>query len=70
MDVSRARSHASHHIFINSNGTTAQNRYGIGTSIFRLCGDFSGRSRKCPPLIQVSDLVGNKTRAPDAGSGR
>ena len=31
-EVPRARSHASHHIFMISNGTTAQNRYGIGTS--------------------------------------
>ena len=31
-EASRARSHASHHIFMISKGTTAQNRYGIGTS--------------------------------------
>ena len=31
-EVSRARSHASHHIFMSSKGTTAQNRYGTGTS--------------------------------------
>jgi len=67
--VSRARSQASHHILISSNGTTAQNRYGIGTSIFRVCGDLSGRSRKRPPFV-VSDLVGDKTRHARHGSGR
>jgi hypothetical protein len=61
--VSRARSQASHHILISSNGTTAQNRYGIGTSIFRRCGDLSGRSRKRPPLSPISSAIKRGTRA-------
>jgi hypothetical protein len=67
--VSRARSHASHHIFISSKGTTAQNRYGIGTSIKTLR-RLHPPQQEAPTVDQVSDLVGDKTPKPHRSSAR